>query len=183
MVSADHDGFLEFDDGSVVDNEVIIEGEFVTDLSGDSTIVNNELFIPNESSVTIHRDDGDPFDVLSMQITSCKSDCLINMSACCDNQGNEFDVIVNGSNVVDSAQDINFGTDLLGIEYLYIEVYNTVNATATFDNIEVGSQGGGGASKGDALDCKDHGSNGRDNAPGQQKPFNDKSKAGDNVCK
>lgn len=47
-----------------------------------------------------------------------------------------------------------------------------------------GDGDGDGGSKRDILNsCKQGGSNGRDKAPGLDKPFNDKSKAANNVCK
>ena len=58
-----------------------------------------------------------------------------------------------------------------------------LNSGVIYKVAGVSEPGGGDASKGDVLKCRKGGSNGRDNAPGLDKPFNDNSKAPDNICK
>ena len=50
-------------------------------------------------------------------------------------------------------------------------IFNSIGVTSASDT------------KAGILDCKKGGHDGRENAPGQDKPFNDKGKAADNVCK
>ena len=192
LASADHgDTVIDFDnldfkfdvadqteDGFVFasDERITLESEEGGD--GDGQV----LVLRTDQSIENRRSDGGTFDALTLNVPFCTDPCIIDITEWLTNDsGVESPSGIATADPTPEQLPDTIHLGFSGITMLQIEM---IQGQAFIDDIVThGDFGGGGGLKGDILNCKQKGNgNGRENAPGQDRYFNENSQAPDHVC-